>query len=523
LKATSFGGTKQPGGLTAAGRVARRAESKPLGKQVSNATPSPKFIVAFSGGLDSTVLLHLCALFFGPESVLAVHVNHGLQAAAKSFETQARRTCREWGIRLTLKRLNGSPAKGESIEAWARHARYQVLAAVARKHGIEHVFTAHHQDDQIETLLIALSRGAGLEGLRGIAPNRLLGQDPGDGSPLLHRPLLECSRGALKLYAEANDLHWVEDPSNQDPRFLRNRIRLQLMPALQSTLPSFAQQASRSMAHLRQAAGRLELQLGAKPAPSSQAAILERPPRPPHGQSAARKISRSALLAMAEAEQVATLRAWLRELGLKLPSQAKLSEIRKQLLESRGGSVSVLHDGRTLRRERDRLWVEEGGRGDERPSSSAAVTGARIDTRPSTNVGPKRHESPSQLSVEQTSQGWIWPLPEFRGSLVIKARPKPGVGESKARQLAMLQLSALQLSALQLSALQVAAPRSTQKMQLEANTPRKTLKNLFQASGIRAELRKRLPCVSQGEEVLFVAGLGTAPSSPWKFEFLPDL
>ncbi len=506
-----------------------KSVGKSASKEAFSVGRGPKFIVAFSGGLDSTVLLFLCALFFGPEAVLAVHVNHGLQNAAKSFENRARRTCREWGIRLILKRLKASPPKGESIEAWARNARYQALAEVAKEHAIEHVFSAHHQDDQLETLLIALSRGAGLEGLRGIAPNRPLGQ------AMLHRPLLDCSRSSLQAYASEHGLAWVEDPSNQDPRFLRNRIRMELIPALRSTLPGFARQASRSMAHLRQAASRLEeanLRHGQQSEPQNQPqeakplAVLI-----PAAEAAS--ISRKALQALGEAEQAAVLRAWLRERGVKVPSQAKLAEIRKQLLESKVGPVSLPHEGKNLRRVRDRLWIEEesaarvgaGPRAGDREGSSvgsgvdpkagkhgsdvrASMTPISAYRTNSANSSISAISAISAINPERTARGWICPLPGFRGMLLVKARVKRGSAPPNERQLA---------------ALRVSAPRSAQKMRLEPYSPRKTLKNLFQAAGIPAELRKRLPCISMGEEILFVAGLGTAPDSPWKFEFLPDL
>jgi tRNA(Ile)-lysidine synthase len=439
----------------------------------------PRFIVSFSGGLDSTVLLHLCAVFFGPESLLAVHVNHGLQAAAKAFEAQAKRTCQSWGVRLKVQTLQASPGKGESVEAWARAERYQALSAIAKQHAIEHVFTAHHQDDQVETLLIALSRGAGIEGLRGIAPNRPLGE------AVLHRPLLECARVALQSYAVEHQLEWVEDPSNQDPRFLRNRIRRDLLPRLQSTLPGFAAQASRSMGHLRQAlmhrpGGSVNL------SPSSSPSV---------------SLSRKSLQAQGEAQQAIMLRAWLRQQNLQVPSQAKLAEIRKQLIASQTPSVSIAHDGKQLRRERDRLWVEGG-------QSQQAGLGQQ------TSQSRVFDSKASQTALERTPQGWIWPLPKFRGSLLIKDLERHRVGGlDRASYVAPPNPATLQ----------IASPRSSQKMQLDPNTPRKTLKNLFQASGIPSELRKRLPCVTHGEDVLFVAGLGTAQNSPWKFEFLPDL
>lgn len=459
------------------------------------ATSAPKFIVGYSGGLDSTVLLHLCAVFFGPEAVLAVHVNHGLQLASKQFEAHALRTCKAWDIRLQVERLKGLPAKGESVEAWARSERYRVFSELALRHDIAHVFTAHHQDDQIETLLIALSRGSGLEGLQGIAAHRSLSEPSNLPDIVLHRPLLSCSRTSLRAYAEEHDLRWIEDPSNQDPRFLRNRIRLELIPALQSALPDFARQASRSMRHLREAT---ELQ-----ATQSQDTSLRGFKNINLTEA---KISCKVLQAMDEASQATSLRAWLRAQGLKGPSQAKLSEIRKQLLRTSGASVCIALDGQTLRRQRDLIWLESEPTGSSPvrpPKSSDQVTFSAIKA--------------SAIKPEKTPQGWIWHLPEFKGSLLIKARnarKKEGLPQAEASQ------SDQECT---ISHLQVTPPKSAQKMQLEPNAPRKTLKNLFQAAGIPAELRKRLPCVMRGEEVLYVGGLGSAAHSPWKFEFLPDL
>jgi tRNA(Ile)-lysidine synthase len=481
------------------------------------AAAPPKFIVAFSGGLDSTVLLHLCGVFFGPEALLAVHVNHGLQASAKKFEARARQTCRDWGISLRIKRLKASPPKGESIEAWAREARYKVLSELAELHGIAHIFTAHHQDDQIETLLIALSRGAGLEGLRGIAPSRELGRalnrelirNPGKGagsssvapdrltglrsitrSASLYRPLLDCPRSALLSYALEHNLHWIEDPTNQDAKYLRNRIRIELMPTLRKTLPGFAQQATRSMAHLRRAAGLLDMRTSVPP-------------------ELTRALSRRELRALGDAEQATALRAWLRGQDLNPPSEAKLKEINKQLIHGKGPHVAVLHEGRKLRRDRDLLWIEKGVGGDggakSRPKKSLNAFSEKSELE-----APVFKQDKSSELLSKTPQGWIWHLPEFRGSLLIKNKTRGSAGEPNT------QLS-------RLDQVHIAPPRSTLKMQLELKTPRKTLKNLFQSAGIPAEVRKRLPCVIEGQEVLFVAGLGTAPNSPWKFEFLPDL
>jgi tRNA(Ile)-lysidine synthase len=434
----------------------------------SAATPS--VIVALSAGLDSTVLLHLCKRFFGADVLLAVHVNHQLQPAAKDFEAAARRSCREWGIALSVCRLKDQPAPGQSIEAWAREARYRALGEVAQRRQIALVLTAHHQDDQLETLLIALSRGAGLDGLKGIAPQR-----PLEGShAILHRPLLECSRAELLAYAEDQGLSWIDDPSNQDPRFLRNRLRRDLVPVLNRVLPQFARQATRSMGHLRAAEGTALDEVALSPT-----------------------WDRRAIVALSPFEQAKWLRAWVRRLGCRSPSLAKLQEMSKQLLHSAASEVQMTHDGQRLSRRVNTL----GAQSLDQFSAERIASAQTLSVMPSP-VAP----APSLGSVARmlpTPAGWIWPLPQFKGQLLLKNRP------GTARQAP--------------ECLSIEPPKSTLKLQLQANTPRRTLKNLFQEAGISAPVRRRLPCVLQADQVLYVSGLGTDINSPWLFEFLPDL
>ncbi|RBJ84712.1 tRNA lysidine(34) synthetase TilS [Pseudomonas sp. MWU12-2534b] len=207
--------------------------------------------VAFSGGLDSTVLLHLLAHLAQQQplpKLLAVHVHHGLQEAADAWPDHCQAICDALGVPLQVIRLQ--VRAGPSLEQAAREARYGAFAALTAAH--ELLLTAQHREDQAETLLFRLLRGAGVRGLSAMPACRPLG-----GGQLL-RPLLGVSRQALERYAAEQGLSWVEDPSNADHQYSRNYLRHQVMPLLQARWPQAATSMSRSAAHLREAQGLLD-------------------------------------------------------------------------------------------------------------------------------------------------------------------------------------------------------------------------------------------------------------------------
>jgi tRNA(Ile)-lysidine synthase len=203
--------------------------------------PRPeRCLVALSGGLDSTVLLHLLAqlkprLEF---PVRAIHVHHGLQQQADLWQAHCEVLCAEREIPLETHHLNLAPQPGESLEALARESRYQALAKSMSPGDL--LLTAQHQDDQAETLLLQLMRGSGPAGLAGMPAQTRFG--PG----WLVRPLLTVTRQALETYARAHDLSWREDPSNQDLRFDRNFMRHQVIPLLRSRWPAVSETLARS-------------------------------------------------------------------------------------------------------------------------------------------------------------------------------------------------------------------------------------------------------------------------------------
>ncbi len=275
-------------------------------------SPGLPFVVAFSGGADSTALLLACAQRW-PGQVRAVHVHHGLQAAADDFEAQCQATCLQLQVPLVVRRVQAHPAPGESPEDAARKARYAALADAVRAEWpeIEDVVLAQHADDQVETLLLALSRGAGLPGLASMPARwHRLGLQ-------WHRPLLSVPGMALRewLGSQAPDAvpRWIEDPTNTDERFTRNRIRAQLLPALAQTFPAFRDTFARSAAHAAQAQQVLN---------EVAAEDLTRIGVPPRIE---------ALQQLSRARQALVLRHWLRQHHATTPSAAQLHELLDQV------------------------------------------------------------------------------------------------------------------------------------------------------------------------------------------------
>ncbi|MBU6259522.1 MAG: tRNA lysidine(34) synthetase TilS, partial [Burkholderiales bacterium] len=219
----------------------------------------PRVAVAASGGRDSTALLHCtarAARALGAE-VVALHVHHGLQAEADDWLELVRRQARRWSAEFACQRLLGKPARGASVEAWARTERYRALAELAHASGCGLVLLAHHRRDQAETWLLQALRGAGAAGLAAM-PARA------ERAGLTWvRPWLDQPREAIEAYVRRHRLRHAEDPSNGDPRYARNRLRLQVWPALTAAFPE-AEAALAAAAAQAQDAAALAAQLAAQ-------------------------------------------------------------------------------------------------------------------------------------------------------------------------------------------------------------------------------------------------------------------
>ncbi len=218
---------------------------------LKNYPKAKRYWVAFSGGCDSHVLLHVLSLLSKSElnefnfEVAAIHVHHGLQASADKWSEHCAKVCLELNVHYQLLEVNATAQAGQSPEAAAREARYQAFSEFLPKKDI--LLVAHHQDDQAETLLLQLIRGAGPRGLSAMPVMKLLG-----GNTVL-RPFLNISQLAIKNYAKQHQLHWIEDPSNTDIRFDRNRIRHEVLPVLKQRWPSVSKTLARVTQHQAEA------------------------------------------------------------------------------------------------------------------------------------------------------------------------------------------------------------------------------------------------------------------------------
>ncbi|MEB0045719.1 MULTISPECIES: tRNA lysidine(34) synthetase TilS [unclassified Pseudomonas] len=207
--------------------------------------------IAFSGGLDSSVLLHLLAQLAKSQllpALSALHVHHGLQTVADAWPEHCRSVCDALGVPLHVVRVQVKT--GASLERAARDARYGAFTEATQANEV--LLTAQHRDDQAETLLFRLLRGAGVRGLSGMPRERTLGRGH------LLRPLLDVTRAELERYAAEHQLSWIEDPSNQDQQFSRNYLRRQVLPVLAERWPQAVTSLARSAAHLREAQGLLD-------------------------------------------------------------------------------------------------------------------------------------------------------------------------------------------------------------------------------------------------------------------------
>ena len=418
--------------------------------------PDHPLVIAFSGGLDSTVLLHAAVRSLGADSIVAAHVAHGLQPLSASWLEHCAAQSAELKVRFVGLRAVGLPARGDSIEQWARSERYRLLLGAAADFDAAALLTAHHADDQLETLLLGMARGSGLDGLTGIAES-----DCRQGVRLL-RPLLTVTQAQLAREAQRLGLRWVEDPSNLDQRFARNAVRHRLMPVLREVLPDLAGQLPATIDLLRQARARLEgladEDLHAVSMPSQTGRLI---------------LDRTALASLAAPRRDAVLRAWVRSLGCLPPSQARLQAVNDQLVDATGAYGDVRHDGWQLMRYRDAIF--------SLPHSE--LIGADIEPvafewrgEPSVSIGCGSTFE-FRLSPEGLSPTWL-------RSATLRISPAPAG--------ARLRLS----------------PRGASQ----------SIKNLSQQAGLPAWLRSRFPALWCDDRLLLAAPFGLDRSLDWPIE-----
>lgn len=295
--------------------------------------PGARYLVCYSGGLDSSVLLHL-ACHSSLRPLEAWHINHGLQPEAGTWEFHCQEYCQTLRLPLRIIRVRVDATHSSGPEAAARSARYAALRSNMVDGDI--LVLAHHQQDQAETVLLRMLRGTGIEGLAGM---RLLSKfAPGQ----LWRPLLDVPRDVLRSYAVRNHLRWVEDPQNLDPRYTRTWLRRQILPALNARQPGVTArlaQLSRwgaEQAVLSRDLARLDLA----------------------GLRHADALDLSSLSTLSLERQRNVLRGWFHEQGLSSPGSSVLTRLLNEVIGASVDAVPILrYQDHEIRRYRNRLYV----------------------------------------------------------------------------------------------------------------------------------------------------------------------
>lgn len=291
-----------------------------------------KLWVAYSGGLDSTVLLHRLKHSSFKSRLRAVHVHHGLQAVADQWAQDCAAQCRDWQIPFQLLYVQIDPRAPAGPEASARDARYAAIAALMRPDDV--LVTAHHQDDQAETVLLNLLRGAGVEGLAAMRESEAF------ASGTHWRPLLRTPRESLRVYAEQHGLRWIEDPHNTDARYARSHVRNELMPMLRTRWPQADVALARAAANCGEAAELIRQQAECDIEPLCLGAGL----------------SVAGLLHLDLLRANAVLREWIRQHLGYAPDRDALLRIERELLRAKPDAAPRLRIGTgELRRYRDAL------------------------------------------------------------------------------------------------------------------------------------------------------------------------
>lgn len=364
----------------------------------ANGRQSTGLCVALSGGLDSSVLLVALAQLLKAGSLSArlraIHVDHALHADSSQWARACRELASSHGVACDEVRVAVHVAAGQSPEAAARAARYSALAARLEPGDV--LLTAHHADDQLETILLQWLRGGGLRAIAGMAPLSRLGATAWHA-----RPLLAFTRDELATWAGAQGLRWQDDPSNLDRRFDRNYLRHEVLPALRRRWPAVAATAGRVADFARDA-----LEAEADCVAGDLPRVL-----------AGTAIELDALQSLPEPRQRAVLRAWLAGLGLPPASTRSLAVLRHDMTIAAADRIPETRwPGVVVRRYRGRLYAAAAG-GTElhegswpTPSSEPyAWSGwSSLALLPAVGVGLSRERLPARLDVRQRTGGEVF-------------------------------------------------------------------------------------------------------------------
>lgn len=417
--------------------------------------------IAYSGGLDSAALLHLSSRYARAHGLelVAFHIHHGLSKNADHWLEHCERECSALGIRFDARRIEVEAMKQDGVEQAARTRRYAALGELCRCHEVCVLLTAHHQDDQAETVLLQLLRGAGLAGLSGMATMNDASSLLGAEAPVLARPLLDVSRAELEAFVARRGITHVEDESNEDIRYSRNALRHKIAPVLEVHFPAYQKCLARAAEHA-QAAQRL---LG-------ELAVLD-------WQACGNgdRIDLAPFSRLGEDRQDNLLRYWFSRHGARMPSTAWLLEARTQLLGAcDDAQVCVVHPDCEIRRHRGKAFLI--------PRLQFAPAGAM----------PHVFRWKGETSIA---------FKEFGGTLYFDSAD-----------------DGMDAGWLAAQALEIGLRQGGERLKLAANRPTRSLKQHYQALDIPVWERQRLPVVLAGGRLIFAAGIGmnhgAIPESP---------
>jgi tRNA(Ile)-lysidine synthase len=411
--------------------------------------PATSVCVAFSGGADSTALLAaLAQLKLRPLGVRALHVDHQLHPHSGRWSRHCARVARALGVPLAVRRARIVPTRGESPEAAARAARYRLLGAELAPGEV--LVTAHHQDDQLETVLLQLMRGAGVAGLAAMPALAPFGRG------VLARPLLPLTRAQLAAWLSEQRLEWVEDDSNAQLHLDRNYLRARVLPVLRERWPSAASTAARSAHHAAEAQQLLD-ELAARDL--ARAAVGAR-------------LSAQVLRTLPPARRRNALRHWITSAGFLAPSASRLEEMAGALLRARPDAQPfVAWAGARVQRSGELLSLAAG--------AAPAASGARPPPGP-----------------PLAGLTWDWRkrrtllLPEPFGALALRHDPR-----------GPLDLDALA------PILTLRARAGGERLRPVLGGPRRALKSLLQEARVPLGRRARLPLLFDGERLVAAADL----------------
>jgi tRNA(Ile)-lysidine synthase len=417
-----------------------------------------RIAVALSGGLDSSALLHLAHAYAQAHGAIlhAFHIHHGLSPNADAWLIHCEQQCAALNVPFAARRIQLQAAKKTGTEAAARKARYAALGALCAEHEVQLLLTAHHLDDQAETVLLQLLRGSGPAGLSGMDAANTAASLLQNEKLIMARPLLQASRKQLESYVSQHHIRHIHDESNDDPRYARNALRHTVMPALEQHFPGFQERFARSAQHA-QSATRLLSEL----AEQDLAATLD-----------GDQLDISKLRTLSQDRAYNLLRHWFATRGYSMPSTAWLAEMLTQLLEAKyDAQLLVTHPDCHVRRYRDRLHLTP---------KLAELEGMRedqFDDKPGTEF---IWNGESELA-----------FPAYGGVLYFEPAEEGFDPDWLRAQKLLIEFR-----------------RGGEKLKLASNRPTRPVKYHYQALNIPAWERSRLPVVKNASQLLFAAGIG---------------